>query len=89
MTAAPLRPNSSDANDVDAVRRYYLRELEPHGLDAREHDVVVMTLEGRTQHEIACKIGVCERTVKSACKSAYAKLDVAGRKELMERFALL
>ncbi len=45
MTAAPLRPNSPDANDVDAVRRYYLRELEPHGLDAREHDVVVMTLE--------------------------------------------
>ena len=89
MTAAPLRPNSPDANDVDAVRRYYLRELEPHGLDAREHDVVVMTLEGRTQHEIACKIGVCERTVKAPANPRTPKLDVAGRKELMERFALL
>ena len=89
MAAAPSQKGTSDSGDGFAVHRYYQRELDSYDLTPRERNVVLMTLEGYAQREISEKIGVCERPVKSACKSAYAKLGVANRKELMDRFALL
>ena len=89
MAAASSQKGASDSGDDFAVHRYYQRELDSYDLTPRERNVVLMTLEGYAQREISEKIGVCERTVKSACKSAYDKLGVANRKELMDRFALL
>ena len=85
----PPRRGTSDSGDGFAVHRYYQRELDSYDLTPRERNVVLMTLEGL---RAARDIGENRRMRahrESACKSAYAKLGVANRKELMDRFALL
>ena len=51
-------------------------------LSAREHRVVILFAEGRTQSEIADTIGVSVSTVRNQIASFYRKLNVHTKVDL-------
>ncbi|HLQ60595.1 MAG TPA: LuxR C-terminal-related transcriptional regulator, partial [Candidatus Acidoferrales bacterium] len=54
-------------------------------LSPRERSVAVLAAQGLTAREIAEKLFISERTVESHLASAYAKLGLASKRELMRR----
>jgi DNA-binding NarL/FixJ family response regulator len=46
------------------------------GLTPREHDVLALMAEGRSNAAIAHRLGIRERTVEAACASIFAKLGL-------------
>ena len=51
----------------------------PHGLSAREVEVLGLVAGGRTNREIAAELGISERTVDRHVSNVYTKLDVSTR----------
>jgi len=51
-------------------------------LTPRERDVTRLTALGKTNHEIAYKLGISGETVKSHIRSTLAKLGVHSKSEL-------
>jgi DNA-binding CsgD family transcriptional regulator len=51
----------------------------PHGLSAREIEVMSLIADGQTNGEIAARLFLAEKTVKNHVRRIYSKLGVATR----------
>ena len=49
---------------------------EPHGLSAREAEVMSLIADGQTNGEIAARLFLAEKTVKNHVRRIYSKLGV-------------
>lgn len=58
-------------------------------LSEREYLVLSHSLTGQTYRQTAEKLAISESSVKTYMKRIYEKLEVSGRKELLERLATL
>lgn len=58
-------------------------------LSEREYLVLSYSLTGQTYRQTAEKLAISESSVKTYMKRIYEKLEVSGRKELLERLATL
>jgi DNA-binding NarL/FixJ family response regulator len=54
---------------------------DAYGLSPREHEVLTIVAEGRTDREIAARLFISERTVHVHVRRVLAKLGVASRTE--------
>ncbi|MGH2688111.1 MAG: response regulator transcription factor, partial [Actinomycetota bacterium] len=70
-------------------RRATAAILGPESLTRREHAVVRLAAEGRTNREIAASLVIGERTVEWHLANAFAKLGVASRVALVRRLSEL
>ena len=52
---------------------------EPHGLSAREVEVMSLIADGRTNGQIAAHLFLAEKTVKNHVRRIYSKLGVGSR----------
>ena len=52
---------------------------EPHGLSAREVEVMSLIADGQTNGEIAAHLFLAEKTVKNHVRRIYSKLGVGSR----------
>jgi DNA-binding CsgD family transcriptional regulator len=52
---------------------------EPHGLSAREIEVMSLIADGQTNGEIAARLFLAEKTVKNHVRRIYSKLGVGSR----------
>ena len=52
---------------------------EPHGLSAREMEVMSLIADGQTNGEIAARLFLAEKTVKNHVRRIYSKLGVGSR----------
>src|SRR6266481_5184027 len=52
---------------------------EPHGLSAREVEVMSLIADGQTNGEIATRLFLAEKTVKNHVRRIYSKLGVGSR----------
>ena len=52
---------------------------EPHGLSAREMEVMSLIAAGQTNGEIAAPLFLAEKTVKNHVRRIYSKLGVGSR----------
>ena len=52
---------------------------EPHGLSAREVEVMSLIADGQTNGEIAARLFLAEKTVKNHVRRIYSKLGVGSR----------
>src|SRR5437660_10214832 len=52
---------------------------EPHGLSAREAEVMSLIADGQTNGEIAARLFLAEKTVKNHVGRSYAELGVGSR----------
>lgn len=68
---------------LDAITAGCDNARDRYGLSAREHDVLVELVRGRTIATIATQLDVSENTVKAHTKAIYRKLDVHTREELL------
>ena len=77
------RIDGDAANAVLAAAGHRVRRRAglPGGLTRREVDVVVQLARGRSNPEIAERLGVSRRTVTSHLEHVYTKLGVSGRTE--------
>ena len=55
------------------------RSADPHGLSAREVEVMSLIAEGQTNGEIAARLFLAEKTVKNHVRRIYSKLGVGSR----------
>jgi DNA-binding NarL/FixJ family response regulator len=51
----------------------------PHGLSAREVEVMSLIADGQTNGEIAARLFLAEKTVKNHVRRIYSKLGVGSR----------
>ena len=52
---------------------------EPHGLSAREAEVMSLIADGQTNGQIAARLFLAEKTVKNHVNRIYAKLGAQSR----------
>ena len=52
---------------------------EPHGLSAREMEVMSLIADGQTNGQIAAHLFLAEKTVKNHVRRIYSKLGVGSR----------
>ncbi len=52
---------------------------EPHGLSAREAEVMSLIADGQTNGQIAARLFLAEKTVKNHVRRIYSKLGVSSR----------
>ena len=52
-----------------------------HDLSKRENEVLQLIAQGKTNEEIAIKLGINEQTVKNHCWHIFPKLGVSNRTE--------
>jgi DNA-binding CsgD family transcriptional regulator len=52
---------------------------QPHGLSAREVEVMSLIADGQTNGEIAARLFLAEKTVKNHVRRIYSKLGVGSR----------
>jgi ATP/maltotriose-dependent transcriptional regulator MalT len=62
---------------VDALLRR--GPQQPHGLSAREHEVLRLVASGRSNREVAAELVISEHTVARHVQNIYAKLGVSSR----------
>ena len=55
------------------------RGADPHGLSAREVEVMSLIADGQTNGEIAAHLFLAEKTVKNHVRRIYSKLGVSSR----------
>jgi len=55
------------------------RAADPHGLSAREVEVMSLIADGQTNGEIAAHLFLAEKTVKNHVRRIYSKLGVGSR----------
>jgi len=72
-----------------ASRRPGREGRAPAALTRREHEVVLLAVEGLTAREIGARLFIGERTVETHLAHAYAKLGIASRVELIQLAPLL
>ena len=67
------------ARDVPKSQGGSGRTADPHGLSAREVEVMSLIAEGQTNGEIAARLFLAEKTVKNHVRRIYSKLGVGSR----------
>jgi len=90
VSATSVTTGSAKAKVVATVEEARTPDVVPLvvaalGLSARERDVVVGVLEGRTSGEVADDLGISTHTVNDHLKSIFAKAGVHSRRELVAR----
>ena len=70
---------------LDAITAQCDAARELYGLSAREHEVLIALVRGRTIASIAEELFVSENTAKAHTKAIYRKLEVHTREELLNR----
>jgi len=70
--------NGSRAGDVQESNTSG-RAADPHGLSAREVEVMSLIADGQTNGEIAAHLFLAEKTVKNHVRRIYSKLGVGSR----------
>jgi DNA-binding CsgD family transcriptional regulator/uncharacterized protein YhhL (DUF1145 family) len=60
--------------------------LRPYGLSKREAEVCDLLLQGYTLRQISAILSIAYSTVNTYCTSAYRKLDINSRAELLHKF---
>jgi DNA-binding CsgD family transcriptional regulator len=55
----------------------------PHRLSRREREVVTLAIDGRTNKEIACDLGLANSTVRVLLMRACAKIGARSRADLL------
>lgn len=58
---------------------------EVSDLTPRQLEVLRMRAAGITQYDVARRLGISEQTVKNTSRDAYARLDVSGLAEAMNK----
>ena len=61
--------------------------LQGTQITPREHEVLLLILQGRTNRDIAGHLSIAEVTVKKHLTSIYRKLRIGNRSELIQSFA--
>ena len=64
-----IRPDDASSGDTPV----------PHGLSAREIEVMSLIADGQTNGEIAARLFLAEKTVKNHVRRIYSKLGVGNR----------
>ena len=86
-TRSPGRPSAATSSDlaraieervIAALRK---RPADAYGLSPREHEVLDILAEGRTDRDIAARLFISERTVHVHVRRILAKLGVSSRTE--------
>jgi len=67
------------ARDVPKSQGGSGRTADPHGLSAREVEVMSLIADGQTNGEIAAHLFLAETTVKNHVRRIYSKLGVGSR----------
>ena len=67
------------ARDVPKSQGGSGRTADPHGLSAREVEVMSLIADGQTNGEIAAHLFLAEKTVKNHVRRIYSKLGVGSR----------
>lgn len=74
-------------------RRYndlaYTADASPVGLSDRESEVTALVLKGRSNKEIAKRLGISAHTVDTHLRSVFEKLGVRNRLEAAVKYALV
>jgi DNA-binding CsgD family transcriptional regulator len=85
--AARLRTRAQAlAERCDGATTQLLRSPVGAGLTTREREVAGLAARGHTDVEIAARLSLSRRTVETHLYRVYAKLGVAGRRELTPLF---
>ena len=58
---------------------------DAYGLTAREREVVELYAQGRSRAFISAQLVISENTVRDHIKSAYRKLGIHNKQELIDR----
>ena len=93
-----IRPDpSSPLSHVDAIiearppespiqlRRDLARAAAPEALTPREHEVLALLAEGRSNKSIADALGISDQTVKFHVAAIISKLDATNRTDAVRR----
>ena len=67
------------ARDVPKSQGGSGRTADPHGLSAREVEVMSLIADGQTNGEIAAHLFLAEKTAKNHVRRIYSKLGVGSR----------
>lgn len=91
-SAAPAVSYTASADDLAAaIRGGAARRWSPDsssdagaplGLSPREHEIVDLVIEGRTNQQVATTLGISANTVRTHLQNVMAKLGVSNRREL-------
>ena len=79
--ARAARAPRSDADEATAPAAASPRPADQLGLTPREHEVLLLVAEGRTNREIGATLFMSEKTASVHVSRILAKLDVSGRVE--------
>ena len=80
-------PGQTAANNMPvSFDEIATRLAQAHALTARERQVVVLVACGRSAVYVADELGIAPETVRSYLKSAYPKLGVHSKQELIDLF---
>ena len=79
------RDEASRAGATDVLSARCARLSEDFGLTPREREILEMLVRGRSKVHIAETFLISENTVRGHVKHIYAKLDVHGKQELLDR----
>lgn len=77
----PLNVASHGREEAHSARISGIGSLTP-----QEHKVLLLAVKGRTNGEIASKLGVAQNTVKNHLAHIYAKMGVGNRTELTSEY---
>ena len=75
---------SEISEEVDAFEAACARIVEAYGLSARESEILVYALRGRTSERIASELFISKSTVDTHLRRIYGKCDVHSRQELLD-----
>lgn len=78
------REDYSTKNIQEIIRARQREALARYNLTEREHQVMLLLLDGRTFGGIAETLYISERTVKFHSKNAYGKLGVHSKREALQ-----
>ena len=79
------RDEASRAGTTDVLSERCTRLSGQFGLTPREREILEMLVRGRSKVHIAETFLISENTVRGHVKHIYAKLDVHGKQELLDR----
>lgn len=80
---ADFDPHVSSTPSDDLKRRVYALGKR-HGLSARESEIIMLYARGRTRAVISDQLCISENTVRDHIKSAYKKINIHEKQELIE-----